>query len=123
VLPDVLMNAGGVTVSYLEWVKNVSHIRFGRLDRRLEEKKGAQIIELIEQVTGRPVPGEAAAAIARGAHEIDVVRSSLEDTMREAFSSVSEALHDHEAVTDLRTAAYVVAIEKIARVYNDMGLA
>jgi glutamate dehydrogenase (NAD(P)+) len=118
VLPDVLMNAG-----YLEWVKNVSHIRFGRLDRRLEEKKGAQIIELIEQVTGRPVPGEAAAAIARGAHEIDVVRSSLEDTMREAFSSVSEALHDHEAVTDLRTAAYVVAIEKIARVYNDMGLA
>ena len=123
VLPDILMNAGGVTVSYLEWVKNVSHIRFGRLDRRLEEARGRQIIRVIEEMTGRPVPPQLAAPLVKGAGEIDRVRSGLDDTMRNAYNATREVRLSRPNVLDLRTAAFVVAIEKIARAYAELGLA
>ena len=122
-LPDILMNAGGVTVSYLEWVKNVSHIRFGRLDRRLEEARGRQIIRIIEEMTGRPVPPQLAAPLVKGAGEIDRVRSGLDDTMRNAYNATREVRLSRPNVLDLRTAAFVVAIEKIARAYAELGLA
>ena len=123
VLPDVLMNAGGVTVSYLEWVKNISHLRFGRLDRRIDEARGQQIIRMVEEMTGRSVPEEFAAPLRRGAGEIDLVRSGLDDTMRGAYRSIRDIRLSRRNVPDLRTAAFVVAIEKIAKAYIEMGLA
>ena len=123
VLPDVLMNAGGVTVSYLEWVKNISHLRFGRLDRRIDEARGQQIIRMVEEMTGRPVPEEFAAPLLKGAGEIDLVRSGLDDTMREAYKNIREVRLARRNVPDLRTAAFVLAIEKIAKAYTEMGLA
>ena len=123
VLPDVLVNAGGVTVSYFEWVKNVSHIRFGRLDRRLEEQRGLHTIRLIEHMTGKEAPSELALPLLDGADELALVRSGLDDTMRAGYVATREALLGRETVPDLRTAAFVVAIEKIARTYSEMGLA
>jgi glutamate dehydrogenase (NAD(P)+) len=122
VLPDAYVNAGGVTVSYFEWVKNVSHIRFGRLDRRLEEARGRHVIELIEKVTGKSVPDHLAAPLLAGASEIDVVRSGLEDTMRLAYHAISEVRRSRENVSDFRTAAYVLGLEKIARAYQELGI-
>jgi glutamate dehydrogenase (NAD(P)+) len=122
VLPDVLMNAGGVTVSYLEWVKNVTHIRFGRLDRRLEEARGQRILDVFREMLGREVPEELAAPLRYGAGEIDLVRSGLDDTMRNAYNTIREVMAARRNVPDLRTAAFVVAIEKIADVYLEMGL-
>ena len=123
VLPDVLMNAGGVTVSYLEWIKNVSHIRFGRLDRRLEEARGHQIVRIIEEMTGRTVPVELAAPLIKGSGEIDRVRSGLDDTMRNGYNAIRNIRLSRANVPDLRTAAFVAAIEKIARAYAELGLA
>ncbi len=122
VLPDVLMNAGGVTVSYLEWVKNVTHIRFGRLDRRIEEARGEQVLRVFREMLGREVPEHLAAPLRHGAGEIDLVRSGLDDTMRGAYAQIREVMHSRRNVSDLRTAAFVVAIEKIAAVYLEMGL-
>ena len=122
VLPDAYMNAGGVTVSYFEWVKNVSHIRFGRLDRRLEEARGQSVIRLVEQMTGKAVPEELAAPLRTGASEIDVVRSGLDDTMRLAYHQVREIRRTRRNVPDYRTAAYVSALEKIARAYLEHGI-
>jgi len=123
VLPDVLVNAGGVTVSYLEWVKNVSHIRFGRLDRRLDEARGQHIVQLVEEMVGRPVPEHLANPLRQGAGEIDLVRSGLDDTMREAYNRIRELRMARPQVPDLRTAAFMLAIEKIALSYHEMGLA
>lgn len=122
IIPDVFINAGGVTVSYLEWVKNVSHIRFGRLDRRLEETRGRHIVALIEHMTGKKVPDELAAPLQQGAGELELVRSGLDDTMRGAYQTVREVWRSWANVSDLRTAAFVVAIEKIARAHREMGL-
>ena len=122
ILPDVLMNAGGVTVSYLEWVRNVSHIRFGRLDRRLEGSRGRNVIRAMEAMAGRTVPPEIAEPITRGAVEIDLVRSDLDDTMREAYNAIRDVRLNRRNVPDLRTAAYVLALEKIARAYQEMGV-
>jgi glutamate dehydrogenase (NAD(P)+) len=121
-IPDVYLNAGGVTVSYLEWVKNVSHIRFGRLDRRIEESRGATTIKIIEEMTGEKVPKEMAAPLLRGSMEIDRVRSGLDDTMRNAYGEMHERKNNKD-IPDLRTAAYVVAIEKIAKAYLEGGIA
>jgi glutamate dehydrogenase (NAD(P)+) len=123
ILPDLLVNAGGVTVSYFEWVKNVSHIRFGRLDRRLEEQRGLHIVHAIEALTGKKMARELAAPIMSGANELDLVRSGLDDTMRTGYCAVRDMRAAREGVKDLRTAAFVVAIEKIALAYQEMGLA
>ena len=116
-IPDVYLNAGGVTVSYFEWIKNLSHIRFGRLDRRFDEMRGQQIIEAIESASGRPVSSSAREQLSRGADELDLVRSGLDDTMRQGYNEIREILLSRKGVPDLRTAAYVLAIEKIARSY------
>jgi len=122
VLPDVFINAGGVTVSYFEWVKNVSHIRFGRLDRRLDEARGRQIRKIVEEMTGRPVPLRLAAPLEAGAHEIDLVRSGLEDTMRIGYNQIREIRLGRDDVPDYRTAAFVLALEKIAAAYLEFGI-
>jgi glutamate dehydrogenase (NAD(P)+) len=122
ILPDAFMNAGGVTVSYFEWVKNVSHIRFGRLDRRLEEARGRYVVRLIEEMTGKSAPETLAAPLLAGASEIDVVRSGLEDTMRLAYNQIRNIRRSRQNVPDYRTAAYVSALEKIANAYLELGI-
>ena len=123
ILPDLLVNAGGVTLSYFEWVSNVSHMRFGRLSRRLDIQRNRHIVELIETTTGKPVPDALKAPLLRGTEELDLVRSGLEDTMRDAYRAIRETLLASEAIDDLRTAAYTVALEKVVRSYQEMGLA
>ena len=123
ILPDLLVNAGGVTLSYFEWVSNVSHMRFGRLSRRLDIQRNRHIVEMIETTTGKPVPESLKAPLLRGTEELDLVRSGLEDTMRGAYQAIRETMHDSDAIDDLRTAAFAVALEKVVRSYREMGLA
>ncbi len=121
-IPDFYLNAGGVTVSYFEWIKNLSHIRFGRMDRRLDELRGGRIVELVETMVGRKVPNDLASRVKHGADELDLIRSGLDDTMRRAYQEIRDVWHGRPRVGDLRTAAYVVAVEKIARSYQEMGI-
>lgn len=122
ILPDAFLNAGGVTVSYFEWIKNLSHIRFGRLDRRHEEMRGQTVIDMVEATTGKSVPDEFKTRLMKGAGEIDLVRSGLDDTMRKAYNEIRDVYLSRPDVIDLRTAAFVVAIEKITRAYQELGL-
>ena len=122
VLPDLYVNAGGVTVSYFEWIKNLSHIRFGRLDRRLDEGRGARIVSALEQMTGRSADAALRAELVTGADELALVRSGLDDTMRQAYDEISETFHGNDAIDDYRTAAFVVALRKIADTYLDLGV-
>ncbi len=121
ILPDLYLNAGGVTVSYFEWIKNLSHIRFGRMERRLDELRGQKIIELLHSVTGKDVPKEIAQHLLEGADQLALVRSGLDDTMRIAYQEISSIWHSRNDVPDLRTAAFALAIEKIARYYTEMA--
>ena len=123
ILPDLLVNAGGVTVSYFEWVSNVSHMRFGRLSRQLDVHRGRRIVEMIETTSGRTVPDELKAPLLHGTDELDLVQSGLEDTMREAYGAMRETMRGSEAIEDLRTAAFAVGLEKVVRSYRQMGLA
>lgn len=122
IIPDVYLNAGGVTVSYFEWIKNLSHIRFGRMERRLDELRGEMLVDFVEDSTGKKVTQAWADRMKRGASELDLVRSGLEDTMREAYRQLRETYISRDDVPDLRTASFVVAVEKIARSYIDMGI-
>lgn len=122
IVPDVYTNAGGVTVSYFEWIKNLSHIRFGRLERRFDEFQGQQIVAAIEEATGQPVSEAVRTALGRSAGELDLVRSGLDDTMRGAYQEIRGVLEKQPEVGDLRTAAYVLAIQKIARSYSEQGV-
>ncbi len=122
ILPDVYVNAGGVTVSYFEWIRNISHIRFGRMQRRHEEMRGHQVATMLEELTGTPVTDKMKNDMAKGASEIDLVRSGLDDTMRLAYQEMRERWHGDPQVDDLRTAAFVIAIEKISRTYLDLGV-
>ncbi len=122
ILPDAYVNAGGVTVSYFEWIRNLSHIRFGRMERRYDEMRGRHVISAIESMTGNDVPDWLEAEIVRGADELDLVRSGLDDTMRLAYQQISEVKESNKKIKDFRTASYVVAVSKIARSYIDIGV-
>jgi glutamate dehydrogenase (NAD(P)+) len=122
ILPDAYVNAGGVTVSYFEWIRNLSHIRFGRMERRYDEMRGQHIISALQSLTQKDVPEWMQKEIVKGADELDLVRSGLDDTMRHAYQELSETLQSNDKVKDFRTAAYVVAINKIARSYFDLGV-
>jgi glutamate dehydrogenase (NAD(P)+) len=121
VIPDAYVNAGGVTVSYFEWIKNLSHIRFGRMERRLDEFRGERIVQALEDMTGKTVPQGLRNDITKGADEITLVRSGLDDTMRLAYQEVREAARE-KGISDFRTASYVVALQKIARTRIEMGV-
>lgn len=122
ILPDVYLNAGGVTVSYFEWLKNLSHMRFGRMEKRFNQNTYANIVELVERLTGHTISDKEKALIARGADEIDLVRSGLEETMITAYGQIREVLKRKKKVNDLRTAAFVNAINKIASDYLSLGI-
>ncbi len=127
IIPDMYANAGGVTVSYFEWVKNLSHIRFGRMQRRQEEARHQLVIDELARLDD--AMGDAWSLnpkfkekYLQGADELELVRSGLDDTMRIAYQSMREVWHGREDVTDLRTAAYIVAIQKVAKSYQAKGL-
>lgn len=125
IIPDMYANAGGVTVSYFEWVKNLSHIRFGRMQRRQEEAHHMMIVEALEKMTGQSFPEELRAAFVSGADELSLVRSGLDDTMRGAYGHMREEWHRHRGGNtdvDLRTAAYLISIRRIADTYRTLGL-
>jgi glutamate dehydrogenase (NAD(P)+) len=123
ILPDVFINAGGVTVSYFEWTRNLSHMRFGRLQRRFDELRSTSYLSALETMTGKEAPGGLRNELVRGASELDLVRSGLDDTMRAAFQAIREIMKRYPAIYDYRTAAYVIAIRKLAQSYYDLGLA
>jgi glutamate dehydrogenase (NAD(P)+) len=122
VIPDVYANAGGVTVSYFEWLKNLSHVRFGRMEKRLEERDEASIVRAIETLTGKALPDDLRRTVIHGPDEQDIVNSGLEDTMILAYHAIREALKKEPALGDLRAAAFRTAIEKIARSYLELGV-
>lgn len=122
-LPDVWVNAGGVTVSYFEWTRNLSHMRFGRLQRRFDELRGTCYATALEQMTEKSLDGKIRTEIVRGASELDLVRSGLDDTMRTAFADIRDAMKRNDRIKDYRTAAFVIAINKLAQSYYDLGLA
>jgi len=122
VLPDIYLNAGGVTVSYFEWSKNISHMRFGRMAKRFDTGRQLRNIELIEQVTGKPIDQERKDELARGADEIDLVRSGLENTMADAYAEMNRVMEEDDRINDLRSAAFSVAIGKIANSYAKLGI-
>jgi len=121
VVPDAFINAGGVTVSYFEWLKNLQHIRFGRMEKRFEEKAARSILNAIEHATGSSFSESEINDFARGADEIDLVNSGLEETMIKAYNEIREITQQHDGI-DLRTASMVSAINKIARVYTHRGI-
>ena len=122
ILPDAFLNAGGVTVSYFEWIKNLARIRFGRLERRHEEMKGKLIVETLETMLNAKVPNDLKNKLIEGADELDLVRSGLDDSMRDAYKNIRETYYSMNNVDDFRTASYVVAIKTIAKGYESMNL-
>lgn len=122
ILPDAYVNAGGVTVSYFEWVRNLGHIRFGRMERRHDELHGAKMLQAIETMTGKQAEEWMQKELVYGADELDLVRSGLDDTMRNSYHQLKEVLNTNDKVSDFRTASYVVAIQKLLRSYFDIGV-
>ncbi len=122
IIPDAYANAGGVTVSYFEWIRNISHIRLGRMQRRHDEMRGAEMTRVLEEATGHAVSDKIRSSISRGADELDLVRSGLDDTMRLAYQEIRTTMLEDDKITDLRTAVYVTAIRKIARSYLEIGV-
>lgn len=122
ILPDIYVNSGGVTVSYFEWTRNLSHMRFGRLQRRYDELRGHGYLDTLEQLTGQRASDQQRRTLVRGASELDLVRSGLYDTMRMAFQDIREIIRENPNIHDYRTAAFAIAIRKIAQSYYDLGL-
>jgi len=122
IIPDVYLNAGGVTVSYFEWVKNLSHVRFGRVGKRFEEAAFDRMLTAIEKATGRLFSDGERRRIAHGADEIDLVNSGLEETMIGAYHQIRELQKRDRRVLDLRTAAFLNALNKIATSYMELGI-
>ena len=121
VIPDMYLNAGGVTVSYFEWLKNLSHVRFGRMEKRFEEMSAARMVKSIESATGKPLADHERKLLIHGAEEEDLVNSGLEETMSVAWHQIRDAQRKHPK-TDLRTAAFISAIDKIAVSYLELGI-
>nr|WP_321461367.1 Glu/Leu/Phe/Val dehydrogenase [uncultured Cohaesibacter sp.] len=122
ILPDIYVNSGGVTVSYFEWIKNLGHMRLGLLDHQRQESQNRQIAEMLESMTGVKIAPEQWKAFVRGSEEIDLVRSGLEEMMRKAFGRMLSVYQERKGVDDLRTAAYVLAIETVANAYKSSGI-
>jgi glutamate dehydrogenase (NAD(P)+) len=127
IIPDMYANAGGVTVSYFEWVKNLSHIRFGRMQRRAEENRHLALVQELERLSADKGLGWTLSPgfkdkYLKGAGELELVRSGLDDTMRGAYQAMREVWHGRDDVDDLRTSAYIVSIGRVAQTYRSKGL-
>ncbi|HKR04300.1 MAG TPA: Glu/Leu/Phe/Val dehydrogenase [Bacteroidia bacterium] len=122
IIPDLFLNAGGVTVSYFEWLKNLSHVRFGRMEKRFQEMSTIQLIDSVERITGKSLDIREKKALTHGADEIDYVRSGLEETMIFAYNEIREIKKQNSKITDLRTAAFVSGINKLGVAYQSLGI-
>nr|WP_292234982.1 Glu/Leu/Phe/Val dehydrogenase [Mesorhizobium sp.] len=122
ILPDLYVNAGGVVVSYFEWVKNLTHIPFGLMERRRRERRNQTIATALERMTGRPFPADIRDEFLEGGAEIDLVRSGLEDVMRSTWARIADLLEEQPKLGDYRTAAYVTSIRQIASAYEAIGI-
>lgn len=121
IIPDLYANAGGVTVSYFEWLKNLEHVRFGRIDKRFNENTYLNLVNLVERLTGEKVDMVEKMSLTRGGDEIDLVNSGLEETMIMAYASIRAEMKKSN-IPDLRTAAYVVSLNKVAADYRQLGV-
>ena len=122
VVPDIYANAGGVTVSYFEWLKNLSHVRFGRMENRYREASQERMFAAIERATGKTFSQADRHVVVQGADELTLVNSGLEETMIAAYREIRAVREKHPTITDLRTAAFLVAIEKVGRSYMELGI-
>ena len=122
IIPDMYANAGGVTVSYFEWVKNLSHIRFGRMQRRQQASSNHLLVAEMERLIGKPVSEDFKNKFFKGAGELELVRSGLEDTMCTAYQQMHDTWRSNKNIDSLRTAAYVLALTKVADSYRALGL-
>ncbi len=122
IVPDIYLNAGGVTVSYFEWSKNLAHIRYGRMGRRLEESRGEFLVNYLEEAGGRSISAPVREVFLKGAKEADLVNSGLEGTMSMAYEEIRTVCRRRRRVPDLRTAAYIVAIQKVATALRELGI-
>jgi glutamate dehydrogenase (NAD(P)+) len=122
VVPDMYLNAGGVTVSYFEWLKNLSHVRYGRMEKRFTENMNTRILSELEELTGKKVDDLNRKEIMHGADEVDLVYSGLEETMITATNEIMNTWKSNPKIPDMRTAAYVVAINKVATSYAELGI-
>ncbi len=122
ILPDMYANAGGVTVSYFEWLKNLSHMRFGRMEKRFDSNTYSNFVNLIERLTAKTISKRERDILTKGADEVDLVRSGLEDTMVNSFHQIREVYNRKKKINDYRTAAFVLAVDKIASDYMSLGV-
>jgi glutamate dehydrogenase (NAD(P)+) len=122
VIPDVLCNAGGVTVSYFEWLKNLSHHRFGRLENRFQHNAFEGILNKVQEMTGKTISDRERNFLTRGGTEVELVNSGLEDTMITAYQQIRDTFQQHPDIADVRTAAFVCSLKKIASDYISMGI-
>ncbi len=122
IIPDMYINAGGVTVSYFEWLKNLSHVRFGRLNKRFELNANYNLVNAIETYTGKTVSDRDRSVLVTGPNEIDLVRSGLEETMITSYHAIREKWVQNPHIPDMRSAAFVVAIKKVGSDYENMGV-
>ena len=122
ILPDMYLNAGGVTFSFFEWLKNLSHMRFGRMEKRFQENSLSNLLSTVERLTGQNVSNREKNVLTHGADEIDLVRSGLEDTMVNAYDEIRETMKRKKTIEDLRSAAFVVALNKISGDYVRLGI-
>ena len=122
VVPDMYLNAGGVTVSYFEWLKNLSHVRYGRMEKRFTENMNHHILSQLEGLTGKKVSDAERRFIEHGADEVDLVHSGLEETMITATREIMDIWKANPAIPDMRTAAYVCAIDKVGTSYTELGI-
>ena len=121
-VPDMYLNAGGVTVSYFEWLKNLSHVRYGRMEKRFTENLNSHILSQIEELSGKKVSTMERDFIMHGPEEVDLVHSGLEETMIAATREIMEIWKNNPEIPDMRTAAYVSAINKVANSYAELGI-
>ena len=122
VVPDMYLNAGGVTVSYFEWLKNLSHVRYGRMEKRFTENMNSHILSQIENLTDKKVTDAERKFIMHGPEEVDLVHSGLEETMITATREIMEIWKSNPSIPDMRTAAYVCAINKVGTSYAELGI-
>ena len=122
ILPDMFVNAGGVTVSYFEWLKNLSHIRFGRMEKRFDHNAYSNLVDLVLKLTGKTLAQKERDFLTRGADEVDLVRSGLEETMITAYHQIKETYKKKKGIDGYRTAAFLTALDKVASDYMTLGI-
>jgi glutamate dehydrogenase (NAD(P)+) len=121
VIPDIYLNAGGVTVSYFEWLKNLSHTSFERMTTRYEKMAALRILGAVERLTGSTLTESEKQTATEGPREIDLVRSALAQTMETSYQRICE-IWKSRGISDLRTAAFLFAIDRVAETYRAQGI-